>query len=102
MDHEKGFDGVSTSEMHLDPQAFACPLNLSPSPWIYGTTMEMFLLFDPLLLLLLSWLSVVVCPLSMLCLWLNLFCRVWRAHDGKLQACRAFPMCSITCVGLVG
>ena len=54
-----------------------------------------FLLFDPLLLLLLlllGWLPVVVCPLCMLCLQLNLFCRVWRAHCGKLQTCRAFLM----------
>ena len=60
--------------------------------------MEMFflLLFDPLLLLLLSWFSVDVCPLWMLCLQLNLFCRVLRAHGGKLQACSAFLMCSIS------
>ena len=52
-------------------------LNLSPSPCIYGTTIEMFLLLllllVPLLdLLLLGWLSVEFCPLWMLCLQLNL------------------------------
>ena len=65
--------------------------NLFPSPWIYGTTMEMFLLlFDPLLLL--GWLSVVICPLWMLCSWLNVFCGVLSTHAGRLQACRASLM----------
>ena len=32
----------------------------------------------------------------MLCLQLNLFYRVLRARGGKLQACRAFLMCSIS------
>ena len=36
----------------------------------------------------------VICPLWMLCWQLNLFCRVLRAHCGKLQACMAFLMCS--------
>ena len=36
-------------------------LNHSPCQWMYATTMEILLLFDPLLLL--GWLSVVVCPL---------------------------------------
>ena len=58
--------------------------------------MKMFLLFDPLLLLLLGWLPVVVCSLWMICLQLNLFCRVMRAHGGKVQACRALVMCSIS------
>ena len=55
----------------------------------------MFLLFDPLLLLS-GWVTVIACPLSVLYLQLNLFCRVWRAHGGKLQAFRAFLMCSIS------
>ena len=76
-------------------------LNLSPSPWISVTTMEMFLLlllFDPWLLLLLGWLSVDVCPWWMLFLQLNLSCRVLRIHSGKLQACRAFLVCSVSFV----
>ena len=32
-------------------------LKLFPSPWMYGTTIEMFLLFDPLLLLLGCWIG---------------------------------------------
>ena len=54
-------------------------------------------LFVPLLfLLLLDWLSVEFCPLWMLCLQLNLLCRLFRAHGGKLQASKAFLMCSIS------
>ena len=56
----------------------------------------MSLLFDSLLLVLLCWLVVVVGPLWMLCLWLNLFCRLLRTHGGKLQASRGFLMCSIS------
>ena len=36
-----------------------------------------------------------VCLLGMLCLQLNLSCRVLRAYDRKWQVCRAFLMCSI-------
>ena len=62
---------VLVSEMHLDPQAGACPFEPSPSPWMYGTTVEMFLLVDPLLLL--GWLPAVAChPLWML--FLQLIC----------------------------
>ena len=53
----------------------------------------LLLLFFPLLLLLLGWLSVEVCPFWILCLWLNLLCRLFRAYGGKLQACKAFLMC---------
>ena len=35
-------------------------------------------------------------PLWMLCLQLNLLCRLFRDHGGKLQACKAFIMCSIS------
>ena len=38
-------------------------------------------------------LVVSVCPLWMLCVQLNLLCRMFRAHGGKLQACKAFLMC---------
>ena len=62
-------------------------LNLSPSPWMYGTTMEMLLLFVPLLL---GWLSVEVLSIVMLCLCLNLLSRMFRAHGEKLKACKAF------------
>ena len=78
----------------------ACPFIPFPQSvdvW-YHYWVEMFLLFDPLLLLmlLLGWLSVVVSPLWLLCLWLNLFCRMLRVHGRKLQACMAFLMCSIS------
>ena len=67
------------------PKLLYALLNFSPSLWMYGTTMEMFLLFDPLLLLLLlGWLPMPVCPLWVLCLKLNFCCRVLRAHGGKL------------------
>ena len=56
----------------------------------------LLLLFIPLFLLLLGWLSVDVSQLFMLCLQLNLFCRVLRAHGEKLQAYRAFLICSIS------
>ena len=66
---------------------------------MYGTTMEMFLLYDPLLLL--GWLSVFFfCPLWVLCLQLNLCCRVLRAHGGKLQDCRALLCALFLCVVL--
>ena len=78
------------------PKLFHILLNLSPGLWMYGTTIEMFLLFDPLLLLGYWVVGLVVCPLWMLYLWLNLFFRVLRAHDGKLQGCRIFPMFSIS------
>ena len=67
--------------------------------------MEMFLLLLMLLLvpaalvLLLGWLSVEFFPLWMLCLQLNLLCRMFRAYDGNLQACKAFLMCSISLCG---
>ena len=62
--------------------------------------MEMFLLLlllsVPLLLLvLLGWLSVEFCPMWM-CLQLNLLCRLFRAHVGKLQAYNAFLKYSIS------
>ena len=55
-------------------------------------------LFVPLLLLLvlIGWLSVEFCPLWMLCLQLNLLCRLFRAHGGKLQAYEAYLMYSIS------
>ena len=60
--------------------------------------MEMFfLLFVPLLLLvLLDWLPEEFCPFWMFFLKLNLCCRLFRAHGGKQQACKAFLMCSIS------
>ena len=73
-------------------------LNLFPSPCMYGTTMKVFLLLllllDPLLLLLLGWLTMEPCPLLMLCLQLNLCCSFLSVHGGKLQTCKAFLMCS--------
>ena len=38
--------------------------------------------------------------LWMLCLWLNLVSRLLRVHGGKLQASRAFLMCSISCCNM--
>ena len=73
-------------------------LNLSPSPYMHGTTVEMFwlllLLLDPLVLLflLLGWLTMELCPLLMLCLQLNLCCSLLSVHGGKLQASKAFLM----------
>ena len=100
--HKKGFYSVGSFEMHLNPQAVTCPLEPFPQSldvrYHYGDD----LLFDPLLSLLLGWFSVVVSPLWMLCLWLNLFCRLLRAHGGKLQACRAFLMCSISLCNACG
>ena len=64
--------------------------------------MEMFLLLLFVPLLLLHWLSVEVCPLWMLCLQLNLLCRALRAHGGKLQACRALVICSISLCSACG
>ena len=95
--HKKGFVVLVPLKCTWIPKLLHVLLNLPlPSLWMYGTTMEIFLLFDLLLLLLLGWLSVLVCLLWMLCLQLTLFCRVLRAHGGKLQACRAFLMCSIS------
>ena len=96
-DHEKGFNCITPFEMHPNLQVVACPFDHFPTSvnvWYhYGD----ILLFDPLyLLVLLGCLSVVVCPLWMLCLWLNLLCRMLRAQGGKWQAYRAFLMCSVS------
>ena len=59
--HEKSSYGVGPFKMNLDTQAVASLLEPAPSPWMKGTTMKMFLFllwFDPLVLLLLHWLSV--------------------------------------------
>ena len=87
---EKGFDGVSPFEMHLDTQAVAGPFE----PFPQFVDVWIFLLFDQLLLL--GWLPLVVCPLWMLCLWLNMLWWVWRTHGGKVQACRPLLMCFIS------
>ena len=93
--HENGFNGVTPFEVHLDPQAVACPFEPFPRP-VYDATMKIFLLFEPLLLVSLGWLLVVVCPLWVLCFWLNLCCSLLTAHGRTLKAYRAFLMCSIS------
>ena len=58
--NEKCSDGVASFEVHLDTQVIAGFLNFSPSPFVYGTMMEIFWLLDPLLFKLLCWSQVVV------------------------------------------
>ena len=82
----RGFNGVTPFAVHQDPQAVTGPFELLPkSVYVWYCYGDIFA-FDPLLLVLFGWLLVVVCPLWMLCLWLNLFCQLLRAHCGKLQA----------------
>ena len=87
--HEECFMVLVPLKCTWIPKLLHVLVNISHNPWMQGTIMEM-------LLLLLGWLSVEVCPLWMLFLWIHLFCRTLRAHGGKLQACRAFLMCSIS------
>ena len=72
-------------------------LNFSPSLFIYGTTMEMFLLLVLLLdslLLLVGWVSMEPGLLLVWCLCSNFCCSLFSVHVQKWQACRAFLMWS--------
>ena len=79
---------ISKEQMVLLPLKCTCTpkllqvfLNLLLSPFVKGTTMEILLLLDLVLLVLLLWPLSLVCGLLMLYLWLNLTSSLLRAWE---------------------
>ena len=85
--HEKGFDGVVAFEVHLDAQAVVGLLEPFPTSFCVWDHDGDIIVVGSFIVGVVFWSIVVVCVL-----WLNLMCRLLRAHDGKLHASRAFPM----------
>ena len=105
--HEGCFYSVCAFKVNWYSFVLHVLLNFSPSQCLYGTTMQMFLLFmlllDPLLLLLLvGWLSMELGWLLVWCLCSNFCCSLFKVHVGKWQACRAILCGQVPCVEIAG
>ena len=96
--HEECFNNVCAFKWICISLLLHDFLNFSPSPCVYGTSMEMFLLLllllVPLLLLLVGWLSLECGSVLVWCSCSNFCCSMFKVQDGKLQACRATLMWS--------
>ena len=65
------------------PKLLQVSLILSHCFFLYDTTMEMFLFLEPVLLELLCWSLLTACLLLILCLWLNIVSRLFRAQGWR-------------------
>ena len=94
--HEKGFNGVTPFELYLNPQGIAYPfVHFPKSGHVWYNCGDVFAVWSivvGLVGLVGSGCLSIIC----VCLWLNLYCKLLRAHGGKLQVCRTFLMCSIS------
>ena len=94
--HEKGFNGITPFEVHLDTQAVACrfePFSKSVYVWYHhGNIFAVLSIVIGVVELVSSGcLSIMGVAFTVECVF-----RLSRAHGAKLQAYRAFLMCSIS------